>query len=631
MSLETKALYEFGRFRCEPGEHLLLCDGKPVSLTPKCFDLLMVLVESRGRLVTKEELLRRVWPNSFVEEANLTVNISALRKILGETPKGDSYIETVPKKGYRFIAPVRQVSSEVVAAAQPDSPAPAIAQSSTPARSAPTFWIVAAVVLGLVIAGMTYLSVRPRRNTIRTQTPSRLAVLPFRNLANDQNMDFLSLSLPDTVISKLAYVSALTVRPSSSTEKYAHGTVDLNAAAQELKVDALLTGNYLRDGEDLRISCQLVDAKSESILWRNTFDVKYDKLLTVHDQVARKIIQGLEVTLTPSEAQALKPDEPIDPLAYEYYLRGVDLYARGDFPFAIRMLEKSAAIAPAYAMTWAYLGRAHTAGASFQFGGVADYKQAQEAFERALKVQPQQIEARIYMANLLTDTGKVEQAVPLLRAALKDHPNHAELHWELGYAYRFAGMLPESASECEQARRIDPDVKLTSSALNAYLYMGQYDRFLQSLPQVEDSPLITFYRGFGEYYEKQVESAARDFDHAFEIDASLFQARVGKALSYGSNHLENKGLEVLREAEARIRERGVGDPEAIYKIAQAYAVLGDKPSALRVLRYSVEHGFFSYPYFQTDPLLDSLREDTEFASIMAQARERHQAFRKAYF
>ena len=625
--MKMGALYEFGKFRCEPAEHLLLREGKPVSLTPKCFDLLVALVESGGRLVTKEELLRRVWPDSFVEEANLTVNISGLRKILGETPEGDSYIETVPKKGYRFIAPVRPVSAE-----PPQVPAPDAA-TSTPLASGHSrarSWTIAAIVLAVIIAG--YLALKPRRSpTARAQTPSRLAVLPFRNLGNDTNMDFLSLSLPDAVISKLAYVSALTVRPSSSTEKYARGVVDLPKAAEELKVDALLTGNYLRDGEDLRISCQLVDARSESILWRNTFDVKYDKLLTVHDQVAQEILKGLEVTLTPSEAQALKPDEPIDPLAYEYYLRGVDLYARGAFPLAVKMLEKSAAIAPTYAMTWAYLGRAYNAGASFQFGGAAEYQQAQAAFERALTLQPQQIEARIYMANLLTDTGKVEQAVPLLRSALKDHPNQAELHWELGYAYRFAGMLPESASECEQARRIDPGVKLTSSALNAYLYMGQYNRFLQSLPDVDDSALITFYRGFAEYYDKRSDRASRDFDRAFEIDDSLFQARVGKALSYGSNHLENKGLEMLREAEARITERGVGDPEAIYKIAQAYALLGDRASALRVFRYSVEHGFFAYPYFQTDPLLDSLRKESEFASIVTQARERHEAFRKAYF
>lgn len=633
MSLETSALYEFGRFRCEPRERLLLCQGKPISLTPKCFDILLVLVESQGRLVTKEELMKKVWPDSFVEEANLTVNISGLRKVLGETQQGDSYIETVPKKGYRFIAPVRQIPlSESGETAHPAEAPPAFASQTRSATRLSLGWTAAAVLCGLIIVALAYVYVRPRlRTTAEAGTPRRLAILPFRNLGKDPDMDFLSLSLPDAVISKLAYVNALTVRPSSSIEKYGNGAVDLPKAAAELKVDTLLTGTYMRDGDELRITCQLVDVKTDSILWRNTFDTKYARLLTVQDNVAQQIIKGLEVTLTPSEAQELQQDEPVDPLAYEYYLRGVDLYARGDFPLAIKMLEKSAAIAPSYAMTWAYLGRVYAADASLRFGGSTQYRQAQAAFERALQLRPGQIEARVYMANLLTDTGKVEQAVPILRGALKDHPNHAELHWELGYAYRFAGMLPESASECEKARKIDPVVKLTSSALNAYFYMGQYQLFLQSLPPLDDSALVAFYRGFGEFYSQHDDVAVREFDRAYEIDASLLQAQVGKALSYGLTHQADHGLQMMRATENRISERGVGDPEAIYKIAQAYAVLGDRTSALRMLRQSVELGFFSYPYFQTDPLLDSLRQEPEFASIMDQARQRHEAFRRAYF
>ncbi len=134
----------------------------------------------------------------------------------------------------------------------------------------------------------------------------------------------------------------------------------------------------------------------------------------MQDQVAEKIIQGLELNLSSSEAAQLKVDEPANPLAYEYYLRGVDLYARSDFPLAIRMLEKSSEIDPRYAPTWAYLGRSYNASASFQLEGRDYYHKAQAAFDRALALQPAQIETRIYLANFLTDTGKVEQAVPLL-------------------------------------------------------------------------------------------------------------------------------------------------------------------------------------------------------------------------
>jgi len=295
------------------------------------------------------------------------------------------------------------------------------------------------------------------------------------------------------------------------------------------------------------------------------------------------------------------------------------------------MLEKSAEIAPQYALTWAYLGRAYTANASFQFGGKEQYRKAQAAFERALSLQPTQIEARIYMANLLTDTGRVEQAVPLLRQALNSNPNHAEIHWELGYAYRFAGMLRESVAECERARKVDPGVKLTSSALNAYLYLGEYDKFLQSLPPSEDSALMTFYRGFARFYQGNVSDATADFDRAFELDKNLFQAEIGKALSDATSHKVAEGLTLLREAQRKIDERQVRDPEAIYKIAQAYLVLGDNVSALHVLRQSVEGGFFSYPYLTADPLLKNLRDEQEFPEILEVARKRHEAFKKIYF
>jgi tetratricopeptide (TPR) repeat protein len=224
----------------------------------------------------------------------------------------------------------------------------------------------------------------------------------------------------------------------------------------------------------------------------------------------------------------------------------------------------------------------------------------------------------------------VEQAVPLLRQALKANPNHPEVHWELGYAYRFAGALHESVSECERARQLDPGVKLNSSALNSYLYLGQYDKFLQTLPKGDDVALLVFYRGFGEYHKQNWEQAATAFDRAFELDPSLLHAQVGKALSYCVNHQCQKGLDLLRAAENKINDRGVGDPEAIYKIAQAYSMLGNRASALRVLRSSIMSGFFPYPYLAKDPLLNSLRSEKEFIDLMTVARRRHESFKSGF-
>ena len=652
ITLETKALYEFGRFHFDPADHLLLSAGDPVSLTPKAFEILFVLVQNGNRLTTKEALMTKVWPDSFVEEANLTVNISALRKVLGETPDGQQYIETVPKKGYRFVAPVTEVQDESspipsqpvfsrsdtavppIAAQREVLPASKLTLSRKNAQEEfwPRYGIFAFTFFLIALFGMNYFVARG--GSARTQAaehPRRLAVLPFQNLRENPNDDFLGFSLANAVITKLGYVSELAVRPSYAVQKYKTQTIDIPKVAKDLNVDTLLTGTFLREGDDLRITSQLIDVKTQNLLWKGAFDLKYEKLLTVQDSVAQQIIKGLELTLSPSEAERLKRDEAVNPLAYEYYLRGIDLYSKNDFPVANNMLEKSAELAPNYALAWANLGRSYTANASFQFGGGEQYRKAQSAFERALSLQPDQIDARIYMANMFTDTGKVEKSVPLLREALRTNPNHAEIHWELGYAYRFAGMLQQSVSESERARQLDPGVKLNSSTLNSYLYLGQYDKFLESLPKTDDSALIVFYRGFGEYHKKNYAQAAKDFDHAFDLDRYLFQAQIGEAISFEIHHRDSEAAEMLRSVERKINERRVGDPEAIYKIAQAYAMLGDKSSALRVLKRSVENGFFPYPYFATDPLLDRLRNENDFAQLMSAARQRHEAFKAAFF
>jgi DNA-binding winged helix-turn-helix (wHTH) protein/TolB-like protein/Flp pilus assembly protein TadD len=647
MQPETNLLYEFAPFVLDTVQHLLLRDGQPVAVTPKTYDALLVLVKNSGRMLTKEELMKAVWPDSFVEESNLTQQISTIRKTLGESPGEDLYIVTVAGRGYRFAAPVNTRSKpaprgdgcgpERLDLAIPESPDSGIRLAPpVEGRVASGWWTTAIVTVVLLLgiglgAGLYWRSGKPTAARPTLQEPRRLAILPFRNLRQNPDDEFLGFSLADAVITKLDYVSALTVRPSSSIEKYRNEIIDIERVSRELNVDTLLASTFIREGDDLRITSQLIDVKTQKLLWKGAIDLKYEKLLTVQDNVSQQIVKGLELHLSPSEAEQLKPDAPMGAAAYEYYLRGVDLYSRNDFPLAIKMLEKSAEIEPNYALTWAHLGRSYTADASFGLGGREQYRKAQAAYEKALALQPAQIEARIYMANLFTDTNRVEQAIPLLRQALRTNPNHAELHWELGYAYRFGGMLTESVSECERARELDPGVKRNSSALNAYLYLGRYDKFLESLPGTDDVAFISFYRGFGEYYRNNQAQAAREFDHAFELDPSLLQAKIGKALSDAIGRQNSQARNILREAENRIEERQVGDPEARYKIAQAYAALGDKQSALRILQLCVENGFFSYPYFTEDPLLDSLRNEPRFAELMKMARVRHQALKSRFF
>jgi DNA-binding winged helix-turn-helix (wHTH) protein/TolB-like protein len=627
MGINSGRQYEFGPFRLEPEEHLLLREGKAAPLTPKAFELLVLLVRNPGRLLTKDQILEALWPGCFVEDANITVLISSLRKVLGESAADEPYIQTVPKKGYRFTALVRSTDSgevgQAIAASAESAPAPATPHSFVPSRRRTTVLLLAFLVF--LLSASAYFAYRdwPSQHT--------LAVLPLRNLKHDPDSDFLGFSLADAVITKLGVLSAITVRPSSAIEKYKGREIDVRKTAAELNVDTLLTGNYIRDGDRLRITYQLVGVRANKILSKGVIDVKYDELLAVHDDVSLQIIQGLKLDLSPSETARVKPDEPVNPLAYEYYLRGVDLMAAHNFPLAVKMLEKSVAIDPNYALTWAYLGQSYTSDAAFELGGRERYRRAQAAYERALALKPKQLEAEMFFANLLVDTGKVERAVPLLRDAVASNANDAAVHWELGYAYRFAGMLAESVQECERARRIDPLlVKSNGSVLNTYLYLGRYEEFLRNLPDAAGSGFYRFYRGFGEYHLGKLEQAVADFDRAYQEDPTLYTG-IGKAFADAIARKNTEGLEMLHEFEDKIQQRGVGDPEATYKMAQAYTVLGDKTSALRMFRLSIEAGFFSYPYFARDPLLNDLRGSPEFPRLLGIARQRHEAFKKKFF
>jgi serine/threonine-protein kinase len=500
---------------------------------------------------------------------------------------------------------------------------------AVPAATRRTWGIATIACLVIALLGAGYFVFKRFTPRPAAAPLHRLAILPFRNLQPDPATDFLGFSLADAVITKLGYISSIMVRPSSSVDQYRNQAVDPRKVGADLDVDTLLTGSFIKDGDDLRINTQLIDVRQMRVIWQDTIDIKYAKLLTVEDHVAQQIISGLELNLSAAEAGNLKLDNPNNRAAYEDYLRGVDLYAQGDFASAISVLERSATEAPEYALTWAHLGRAYTTAASLVFGGRDMYTKALAAYQKALALNPALINARIYMANLFTDTGRAEDAVPLMRGALANNRNSAEAHWELGYAYRFGGMLPESIAECERARQIAPAVKSTSSALNSYLYVGDYDKFLASLPP-NTNAYLTFYRGFAEYYKHDTTNALAHLTRAYELDPGLLPAQVGKAIAEGIRQRRPEGLAILREAEARIVERGVADAEGIYKVAQAYAVLGDNLSALRMFRRTIDGGFFCYPYFLHDPLIDNLRKEPAFPSILEEARRRHEAFKTKF-
>jgi DNA-binding winged helix-turn-helix (wHTH) protein/TolB-like protein len=638
------SLVRFANFEVDLRAGELRKDGNKVRLQEQPFLLLTALLESAGEVVTREDLRKRLWSaDTFVDfDHRLAVAVSKLRDALRDSAENPKFVETVGRRGYRFLGQIefadsfsvdskagtRETSSSSQSTEQGELPKVAPLNA---ARSRTSRLILLSSAAFIILVTLITLPgfIRTRTAKKPSLTPRSLAILPLHNSGQDSSSDFLGFSLADVLITKLSYLSSLSVRPSAAVAKYRDTTVDLQRVATDLKVDTVLTGSFIRDGDKLRITYQLVDAKSEKILGQGVIDLKYDDLLAVQDKVTSQLISELQLNLSPAETERIKPEVSVNPLAYEYFLQGLDFYGQHKFPLAIKMLEKSTEIDPNYAPAWAYLGASYNSDAAFELGGRDEYRRAQVAYERALAIQPNFLDAQIFLANHLVDTGKVEQAVPLLRDALKTNANYAAAHWELGYAYRFAGMLDESVGECERARQLDPLVRGSNgSVLNTYLYLGQYRKFLDSLP-LDDSSFILFYRGFGEFHEKKFDRASKDFDRAYELDPSLY-AGIGKALSDWIHQRQGEGLDLLGGLETKIRERGVGDPEAMYKIAQAYAVLGDKNSALRVLRTSVESGFFNYPYIAKDPLLSDLHREPEFAQILNAARERYEVFRNSF-
>ena len=638
---QPKRVYEFDRFVLDEGEKVLLRDGERIPLTPKALEMLIVFVSNAGQVLEKEELMERLWPETFVEESNLAVNISMLRKALGEMPGGGQYIGTLPRRGYRFAGEVKiaahlthELATEQQAVAQAgsniapgrleikESPPPSFARNLNASKSRAV--ILISILAFAAVAG-GYLIFKRKADQSSQGQMKRLAVLPFRNQRPSEETDYLGFALADSVINSLDYLKALVIRPSSYVQKYANQKKDPREIANELDVNILLTGSYLKDGEYLLVNAELADVSSGEKLWSESIKIKSDKLVELQDYVARQVVAGLRLNLTDAEGNRLVRRASVDPVAFEYFLRSRYLLSTNNNKRAIELLEQSVHLDPNNALAWAYLARAYHINALQFSGDRAELSTAEADYEQALALDPELSQARLMMAKLFTETGRVEQAAPLLITLVKHNPNMAEAHWELSYAYRYAGLLDESIEEGERALEIN--TRLESHQFNSYLYTRQYEKFLASLPVREDA-YVFFYRGICQYYLGDLNQAAAAFDRAYELNQGSVISQIGKALRLGIAGKNREGLEMLKKAEARFVKPGTGDGEISYKFAQAYDALGDRESSMRALDRSVDQGFFCIPYFASDPLLKTIRTEAQYTSILEKARNRQEAFKR---
>jgi TolB-like protein/DNA-binding winged helix-turn-helix (wHTH) protein len=512
-SLGDGYLYRFGQFALDSRKRTLSRGDSPVSLTAKGFDVLLFLARNPNRLVTKEELLKAVWGDTFVEEGNLTQYISLLRKALGDASEDTRLIVTIARKGYQFTADV--TVAEAAATSRPAAVHVASAERSLadtqaglerPADAAvpraPRHWRKPAVVgtAAVLLAVVGFAPWRPFGGM--TPPPSQkimLAVLPFENLTGDLSKEYLADGLTEETISQLGRLNPdqLGVIARTSVMAYKHKGERLDQIGHDLSVQYVLENSLRESGDHIRITSQLLRVKDQSHLWSHDYDYRAQDVLTVQEQVARAVAREIQLRLTAQQEAALARPRPVNPEAFDAYLQGHYFFQRNtdkDTDIAATHYERATQLDPAYALAWAGLARVrHWQGVQGLIPTKEGQRLAREAVERALTLNPNLAAAHAEMARLklfvdfdvvgadaavkraialepgvsahariaattAAVLGRLDDALQLSHRAVDLDPLNAESWENLSEKEFLAGRLNEAAADARKALDMNPDV-----------------------------------------------------------------------------------------------------------------------------------------------------------------------------
>jgi DNA-binding winged helix-turn-helix (wHTH) protein/TolB-like protein len=640
MGIPVKHSYEFGPFQLHPPERLLLCDGQPVSMTPKAFDLLVVLVERSGHLVEKEELLNTVWRGSIVEEGNLSVTVSFLRKALSDDRGRHKYIETVSKRGYRFVADVREVGElgSMLAPLRPDEPRerdeeragqeqlPAVVpQSATiaPKRAFRLRILVAALGLGALLI---LVKVVPRRRdgTGQVQEPvaiRSLAVLPFQTLGAKGGDEYLGLGMADALITRLGNTGKIIVRPTSSIQKYAGEDVSPQVAGREEGVDAVLDGRIQREADRVRLTVQLIRVHDGVQLWGETFDREFTNLFALEDALSERVAQSVRLKLTGEETRRFTKRSTAKPDAYEAYVKGRYFWNKRTDKGMKKGLEyfrQAIALDPAFVEGYVGVADSYaTLGLYAVLPPKEAFPAAKEATKRALEMDDGLAEAHATMGfiNFYYDWNGVD-AGNEFRRALADNPNYAMAHSWYGESLVAMGRYPEAVAEAQRALEDDPlSLIIGSNAGWTLSLAGKGDRAIEILKKaIEIDPSFprTHY-GLGRAYEqkKSYEMAISELKQAVSLSGGdgCYKGSLGHVYAISGN--TNEAREVLQDLEARTGK----EHAPAYAIALVYAGLGDNDRAISWLQKAYEDRSTSIVFLTLDPELSNLHSDPRFEQL----------------
>jgi serine/threonine-protein kinase len=488
-------------------------------------------------------------------------------------------------------------------------------------------YVAGALLLILLAAAFLVLrreSGKPEAAAPTTHALRRLAVLPLTNLRSDPQTDFLGFALADQIIGNLAYVKTLLVRPASAIRKYQSAAVDLATAARELNVDLLLTGNYLKEADVIRLSLELVDIRTNDILWREAMQERYENAFKLQDTVARRVADGLRVHFSPEELSQMQADVPRNPLAYDYYLRGISCPVSDEGnQRAVSMFRSSIALDSTYAPSFNELGfRLHQI-ASYAPGQSGLVAEAESVLLKALASNDKSLKAYGNLASLYTDLGRTEEAYRMVRAVLAINPDSPEGHFSLGYLFRYTGFLDRAEQEMERALTLDPGNPRFRSIGITYLYLQKYEEALRGFDLDSASTFSLAWKGLTYLQMGQRERAIPYLNRVLQAEPG---SRFGRFCEATKSFIEGRNDDLIANMRRREAEDAI-DGEIWYNLSQSYGMINDTSGVTRSLRKAIEGGFFNYPLMLRDPNFRGVRGDPGFDRIVGMAREKYEAFR----
>jgi DNA-binding winged helix-turn-helix (wHTH) protein/TolB-like protein len=609
--MTERPVYEFGPFQLDLARHVLCRDGVETPLTPKLFDLLVILVEARGHTVDKERLMSAVWPDAIVEDGSLPRSISRLRDALGEESGSEQFIKTVARRGYRFAAPVREVVPTQAEAPEAviDVEMPTVESRPHRAWAPIAGGVLLAVALGLLVIFLW-------TGRAATRTPRSLAVLPFQSLEDDQAAEALGFGLADSLITRLANQDRLIVRPTNSVSRFTGAGSDSIAAGRALAVDAVLEGTVRSLKGQHRVSARLIDVRTGTPLWGTTFDETSDNLLAVEDRLAVRLSEALSLVLQARSGQSGAQTTSTE--AYEAYLRSRFLsfkLTEGAFERARAELTRALELDPTFARAHQALGYLLVNTVDLRMPAREAYPAAKREVSAALALDPSLADAHATMALINWqyewDFAAADRA---FSRALGLDSSNAFVRSQYAFFLASMGRSEEALAEGDRARSLDPvSVDVGIANATTYYWARRYPETADRIARVRSLDpthwLAATIEGRALEQQGAIEKALEVYERAVRLDGAQPEVLMDIGRAHARLGHRAEAERVLADLDA-FGARAFAAP---FQIAVVSAALGDKERAFAALDQAIAVRTWYVTWLAVDPSLDPLRSDPRFA------------------